>query len=286
MKIFSIADVANFSCVKAHTLRVWENRFKVIKPNRSLGNIRNYTLDEVDYLLKLTLLNKAGFKISRLAVMGTIDIEKALLSLVNEDERQCLEINKLIISMYSMNTDEFDNVLDNCHQAWGIDKTIREIIIPFLEKTELFSCKNCESVIDFAVTSVRKKLIFGIEKAIPSTQKGISVLLFLMEGDHYDLLLLYFNYLSKSNGIKALYMGTNVSFEKVKSVLQIKKPDYLITCISPKHNIKVGEMKGFLQDSHLKPIMLIAGFEGNAKKVQMENLRFIHYKEFSQSLLA
>jgi len=284
MKHFSIADVASFSSVKAHTLRVWENRFTVIKPNRSLGNVRNYTLDEVDQLLKLTLLNKAGIKISRLAAMGTSAIEAAVLSLVHEDDKQCLEINKLIISMYSMDIEKFDQVLDNCQMAWGIDKTIKEIIIPFLEKTELFSCKHCESVIDFAVTSIRKKIIYGIEKAIPSTQKQISVLLFLMEGDHFDLLLLYFNYIIKSNGIKVLYMGTNISFEKLASVLQIKQPDYLITCISRKQNMKVREMKDFLQNSPSTLIMLAAGFQAAQTTQPIKNLRFIHYRDLSQSL--
>ncbi len=286
MKLFSIADVANFSSVKAHTLRVWENRFTVIKPYRSLGNVRNYTLEEVDYLLKLTLLNKAGIKISRLAAMGNSAIEKAVLSLVHEEDKQCLEINKLIISMYSMDIEEFDQVLDNCQQAWGIDRTIKEIIIPFLEKTELFSCKHCDSVIDFAVTSIRKKLIFGIEKVIPSTKKGISVLLFLTEGDHFDLLLLYFNYLIKSNGIKVMYMGTNISLEKVRSVVQIKQPDYLITCISQKRNTKVREMKDFLHQWPSKLMMLVAGFKEEQIKEQIKNFRFIHYRDLSASLLS
>ncbi len=286
MKLFSIADVANLSCVKAHTLRVWEKRFTVVKPNRSVGNVRNYTLDEVDYLLKLTLLNKAGIKISRLAAMGKMDIEKSLLSLVNEEDRECLEINKLIISMYSMNTEEFDDVLENCCKVWGFDKAIKEIIIPFLEKTALFSCKNCESAIDFAVTSVRTKLIVGIEKVIPPTRREISALLFLTEGDHFDLLLLYFNYVFKSNGIKVMYMGTNISFEKLRSVLQIKQPDYLVTCISRRHTLKLSEMEDLLQHSPSKAVLLVAGFEDEQTKEQMKNLRFIHYRDISQSLLA
>ena len=280
---FSIADVANFSCVKAHTIRVWENRFSILVPSRNKGNVRYYTLDDTAQLLKLSLLNKAGFKISHLAAMDRNAIDHAIDEVSNEAYQQCRDIHSLIISMYAMNTEEFENILDKCTDEWGIDRTIMEIIIPFVERTSLFSCKNCNSEIDFAITALRRKMMVGIEKATASLKRDITFLLFLTEGDHYDLLLLYFNYIIKSNGLKTLYMGTNVSFEKVKNVIERKQPHYIVTYISPKHRIKVNKIKAFVHD--LSGANLFIAGSGKAKK-QTADFTPVHYSEVTRTLMA
>ncbi len=56
MKKFSIRELENFSQIKAHTLRIWEHRYGVFKPNRSKGNIRYYSLEEVKLLLDVNKL--------------------------------------------------------------------------------------------------------------------------------------------------------------------------------------------------------------------------------------
>ncbi|NJM16237.1 MAG: MerR family transcriptional regulator [Bacteroidales bacterium] len=43
MANYSIKDLENLSGIKAHTIRVWEKRFKLVVPQRSSTNIRSYT---------------------------------------------------------------------------------------------------------------------------------------------------------------------------------------------------------------------------------------------------
>ena len=40
---FSIKDLENLSGVKAHTIRVWEQRYSLLSPTRSATNIRTYS---------------------------------------------------------------------------------------------------------------------------------------------------------------------------------------------------------------------------------------------------
>lgn len=239
MKSYSISDLENHSGIKAHTLRTWEVRYGILKPERNGGNFRVYTLADLTYLLNLRLLNNAGFKISKLAKMSQPVLQETIESLGNEKIMQRRQIHQLIINMVSMEPHGFEQVLNDCQFTWGIDVTVSHIIVPFIEQMRLFSCKNCPLEIDLILPALRQKLILGIEQTIPVETREKIVLLFLPEGEHYDLLLLYCRYLIKQNGLKTLYLGTNISFTKIKEMMLLKQPDYLLTYVSPRHKHKI-----------------------------------------------
>ena len=54
---FSIKDLENLSGIKAHTIRIWEKRYNLLKPERTDTNIRHYSLESLQ-----KILNVAFFK--------------------------------------------------------------------------------------------------------------------------------------------------------------------------------------------------------------------------------
>ena len=56
--LFTIKDIENLSGIKAHTIRIWEQRYSFLKPKRSDTNIRYYTKEELKTILNIALLNK------------------------------------------------------------------------------------------------------------------------------------------------------------------------------------------------------------------------------------
>ena len=67
---FQIRDLEQFTGVKAHTIRVWERRYGLLKPDRTDTNIRTYDIDELKTILNVAYLNQHGHKISKLAAMA------------------------------------------------------------------------------------------------------------------------------------------------------------------------------------------------------------------------
>ncbi|NJK83899.1 MAG: MerR family transcriptional regulator, partial [Saprospiraceae bacterium] len=74
MAIYSIKDLEKLSGIKAHTIRVWEQRYGLIEPKRTKTNIRYYQDDDLKLILNIALLNKNGIKISRIAKMRREEI--------------------------------------------------------------------------------------------------------------------------------------------------------------------------------------------------------------------
>ena len=54
---FTIKDLESFSGIKAHTIRIWEQRYGLLNPDRTDTNIRKYTDKDLKALLNIGLLN-------------------------------------------------------------------------------------------------------------------------------------------------------------------------------------------------------------------------------------
>ena len=248
MKNFTIKELERFSGIKAHTLRTWEFRYSIIKPQRSETNLRFYTLNEVERILNIALLNKNGYKVSRLAKMSDEGIAEKILQLSHFGENYDKAVTDLLMHMYQMNSEAFEKVLDDSLLNWGIDVLLKEVVYNFLVKSGLLWKGNKLSEEHFVVTIIRKKIIYGIEDTAinPTTEKLI--LLFLSDEDQLDLALLYANYLLKSNGAKVLYMGNDVSVANLRSVFTLKKPDFLYTYLPQKNRFQIKALTTLLNE--------------------------------------
>jgi len=231
MDAFTIKDLENLSGIKAHTIRIWEQRYTFLNPQRTTTNIRYYNNHELKTLLNVALLNKYGFKISHIDKMATTEMREKILSLSQVQAQQERIINDLIQFMIDLNMDSFEETLDNFIMARGIEKSITQIIFPFLEKIGILWMTNHINPAQEHLVSniIRQKLIVGIESTGSHFQSNSTVLLFLPEGEHHELGLLFIYYLLKSRGVKVLYLGANVPIKDLDYVIGIKKPDFVYT---------------------------------------------------------
>src|SRR5690606_24700500 len=86
MDSFSIAQLAQFSGVKAHTIRIWEKRYGALNPMRSEGNTRHYQGQHLRRLLNLVSLLEKGYRISDLATKSDAEIESLIQELFLKEE--------------------------------------------------------------------------------------------------------------------------------------------------------------------------------------------------------
>jgi MerR family transcriptional regulator, light-induced transcriptional regulator len=229
MNSFTIKDLENLSGIKAHTIRIWEQRYSFLKPERTGTNIRYYSNTELKTVLNIALLNKYGYKISHIDKMTEGEIKEKLLSLNQLQAQQERIVNDLIQHMVDMDIDKFEAVLDNYIMARGIERSITQIIFPFLEKIGiLWLTSHINPAQEHLVSNlIRQKLIVGIEGVSTSLKVDKTVLLFLPEGEYHEMGLLYMNYILKSRGISTVYLGANIPLDDVEYVVRYKKPNYL-----------------------------------------------------------
>jgi DNA-binding transcriptional MerR regulator len=229
MNAFTIKDLENLSGIKAHTIRIWEQRYNFLTPQRTKTNIRSYSNLELKTVLNIALLNKYGYKISHIDRMSATEINEKILSLGQIQAQQERLINDLIHAMVEMDIDEFELLLDEHIKAKGIEKSIIQIIFPFLERIGILWITNHINPAQEHLTTnvIRQKLIKGIESLTPPAIFKKTVLLFLPEGEHHELGLLFMSYILNSRGVKVYYLGANVPVKDVEFVARMKSPDFI-----------------------------------------------------------
>ena len=232
---YSINDLARLSGIKAHTIRAWEQRYKLLSPNRSLRNIRFYSDHDLKFLLNISVLIRSGCKISHLSKLSHLEIRQRINNLEKEFspgeffQKQC---GSLVESMLDLNEPEFDAIISVSVSKCGFEDTMVNLIIPFLGKIGMMWRTGESSVIQehFVCNLIRKNLcaaIHSLPKSLHS--KNDTYVLFLPKNELHELGLLFSEYILRARGKKVIYLGQSVPIDEIIEFSKKMKPDYLLT---------------------------------------------------------
>ena len=282
---FSITQFEQLSGIKSHTIRIWESRYGLFNPGRSQTHLRRYTLEDLDRLLDIALLNQKGHKISRLAFLGPQKIKWMIEATSDVTFNYKRIINQLILCMYASDFEKFEAILHEATLILNLDYTIQNIILPFLEKIDLLSYNDHSTPTHFMVGAIRNKFIAGIESKTPSPKSNEYALLLLPEGDHYDLILLYNVYQLKCRGIKTLYLGTNVPFKNLQELDKVKAPFVVVTYLPYKTKYDPKQLLDRYQSAFPQSsICITRPFMPDPEEVERSVGFHVHYSKLFESV--
>ena len=276
MSSYSIKDLEQVTGIKAHTIRIWEQRYNFLQPSRTETNIRSYSSEELKTILNVSLLNKYGFKISHIDKMSSDQIEEKILSLNQLDAIKERVVNVLIKEMVSLNMHAFEKQLDIYIGQKGVDKTITEIVFPFLERVGVLWMTNHINPAQehLATNLLRQKIILGIERLPAVSAQNKNVILFMPEGEYHEIGLLFVYFLLKQEGIYVNYLGANVPMRDLVYLTTLKKPNYIFCHLtSPSKVFKLDRFISQIgQVSTTNPVMLSGLFMKDYKGKLPENI--------------
>ncbi|MCX2744721.1 MerR family transcriptional regulator [Mangrovivirga sp. M17] len=230
---YSIKDLEQLSGIKAHTLRIWEQRYNILNPQRTVTNIRYYTDRDLKSLLNIALLNQHGYKISKIAEMPKEERNEIIKDLVKKPENTSSQVNSLTVSMLELDEIGFEEKLNKAIQSIGLEQTMLKVLLPFMQKIgvlwQIGSINPAQE--HFISNLIVQKIYAAIDKLGPyyANSDKKTFLLWLAEGEYHELMLLFANYLLKSRGYKVIYLGANLPFEDLKTIYEQHTPDVLFT---------------------------------------------------------
>ncbi|HEY4335054.1 MAG TPA: B12-binding domain-containing protein [Puia sp.] len=163
--------------------------------------------------------------------MSGQEIESKVIALTDSEAIHERLVNELIACMIDLEIEAFERILDGFILTRSIDLAITQILFPFLNRIGILWLTNhIHPAQEHLVSNViRQKLIAGIEGRLTRRSPGKTVVLFLPEGEHHELGLLYVYYLLKAHGAKVLYLGADVPQSDLEFLCQARRPDCLYT---------------------------------------------------------
>lgn len=234
MGSYSIKELEQLSGIKAHTIRIWEKRHRIIEPARTDTNIRYYSDAELKKIISVSLLNNNGIKISKIADMSTDDLYKKVLEISELKSDVTIHIDQLVMAMIDMEEEQFEKILSNLILRYGFEKTITEITYPFLEKIGvLWQTQNISPAQEHFISNlIRQKMIVAIDGLPIPPHESKRVVLYLREKELHEIGLLFYHYVVRKSGYRTYYLGQNVPHEDLFQVVKQHKAEILITSIT------------------------------------------------------
>ncbi len=233
---FSIKDLENLTGVKAHTIRVWEQRYDLLRPERSETNIRTYSNDDLKRLLNVSLLVDRGLKISKVATMSETEMMFAVQEgpAVSDQGEELVAQQRLKVAMMSYDEQLFRDTMDECIERMGFESTVLRVCLPFLSEVGVLWLTNaiCPANEHFMSNLLRQMLYAQVHQTdIPSDEGQEVVVLYLPEREIHDISLLFVHQLCRAHGRRSVFLGQSVPFDDLRSVAgQFDKVCFVTYC--------------------------------------------------------
>lgn len=246
---YSIKDLENYTEIKAHTIRIWEQRYNLLSPKRTESNIRYYSHDDLKKILNINLLYLNGLKISKIAKLSEGEItEKAKEIIIDKSVSGNETIDTLLIAITSMDADEIRKLIWENDEKMGIREMYTTVLTPLLVKMgELWQTNSISVAHEHHFSNIlRDFFILKVNALEPKKKINRTVILFLPQHEDHELSLLYYQYLLKDAGYKCIYLGKNVPLADLEKSINQVKPDIVVTNLITR--IEVKNIKRFFED--------------------------------------
>ena len=232
MSVFSISDIENFTGIKAHTLRIWEQRYHLLCCKRKESKHRFYDHDDLKRLLKISFLYSNGYKISQIAAMPEEEVHRLALEIKASTDNYGIFVNQLTEAAMELDTARFEKVLYNIMLYIGFEKCVTQVILPTLQRMNILWLVGImiPAQEHFARALIVKKMLMAIDGLEPvHYTEGRRVLLFAPTGDFQEIPMLFARYRLKKQKVPHIYIGTNVSLEVLEEY-KLSQPFTQVYC--------------------------------------------------------
>jgi methanogenic corrinoid protein MtbC1 len=182
-----------------------------------------------------------------------------------------------VVAMVDMEEERFEKILSTLFLRFGFERTITEVVYPFLEKIGvLWQTKNMSPAQEHFISNlVRQKIIVAIDSLPMVSSNAKKMVLYLPENEMHELGLLFCHYIARKAGIKTYYLGQHVPHNDLLSVIEVHNPDILVGYITSSPYGGVEAYLSKLQKSLPKLKLMVSGYQ--VARLQQKNIPNVYF---------
>ncbi len=246
---YSIKDLELLSGIKAHTIRIWEQRHELIVPKRTETNIRYYNDHDLRKILNVSFLVHRGVKISKVAKLSEAELQHMVLEMSSKDNDYTSESNALKMAMFEYDQEAFEKTFDACIAKYGEEETFTRVLGAFLEQLGILWQTQTVSVSHehFVSNLIKQKLYSSIDRLKYETRKNAKTYLLYLPGNElHEIGLLHLQYVLKKKGERVIFLGQNTPMDYILEVYNKTPFDFIVGVFTT--NPHEDEVKDYLSD--------------------------------------
>lgn len=221
-----IGELSRRTGVSPELLRAWENRYGLLRPERSPGGFRMYSEDDEARVRRTTALIAQSVPAAEAA-------RQALSNVAVDESGPDRPVVELLAQELQEALDHFDSeaandVLDRLFGAVSVDYALREVLIPYLHQLGERWATGAASVAQehFASHLIRGRLL-GLAGDWGVGNRDIAVLACL-PGEAHDLGLVILSLLLTRRGWRVTFLGADTPLDTLESSVPVLSPALVV----------------------------------------------------------
>ena len=228
---YSIKDLENFTHIKAHTIRIWEQRYNLLAPKRTDSNIRYYDKEDLKKILNVNMLYSNGMKISKIAALGEEEIIRKCKDILNREENLAsAEVENYILDITDFNHDKLRIKFKESFEEHGANKFYGSVIAPLLIRMgKLWQVNTLEIVHEHFLSSLLREFLITKMHETKTKRNGTKVVCFLGDEEMHEFSMLFYLMILTNKGYECIYLGQNLPLDELELFKLKVNPDIYLT---------------------------------------------------------
>ena len=265
-RTYSIKDLENFCGIKAHTIRMWEKRYGILTPERSDSNIRHYTEEELKKLITISILNRNGMKISKIAQLSDSELLREVLKSGSGDDGGdgSFKPGELIMSALRFSEEEFREKLIQFIREKGLTDAYLQVFHPLMQKARALWLTDCISKPQeqFIRHVIRTILISeDITHEVPVNGKSAAII--NLGSTESENNLVFLKYLLRKKGFNVVYTEGTLSADDIRGIHSVRPFEVLalnLPASEPDDEIR-GFCSNMAKELDLKKVLVLGRYD-------------------------
>ena len=265
-RTYSIKDLENFSGIKAHTIRMWEKRYGILTPERSDSNIRHYTEEELKKLITISILNRNGMKISKIAQLTDSELLREVLKSGAGDDAGdgSFKPGELIMSALRFSEEEFREKLGQFVREMGLTDAYLQVFHPLMQKARVLWLTDCISKPqEQFIRHVIRTILISEDITHEVPVNGQSAAIINLGNTESENNLVFLKYLLRKKGFNVVYTEETLSADDIRGIHSVRP--FAVLALNLPASEPNDEIRGFCssmaKELDLKQVLVLGRYD-------------------------
>jgi DNA-binding transcriptional MerR regulator len=220
MNHYPIRTISELTGVPTTTLRAWERRYGLLKPERTAKGHRLYGTEDIELVKQIVKLLKNNHTISE-AIRIIRNPELSAMETSPADGHWAGYQERMMKSIESFNEQNLDKAYNDALSIYPIDMVTEHVIIPVLARLgEQWHDREAGIAEEhFFSAFLRNKLGARLHHEAQRS-RGNRILVTCLPGEYHELGILLFCIAAIGHGYQILYLGTDMPPAQLPYVVQ------------------------------------------------------------------
>lgn len=270
MNHYPIRAISELTGVPTTTLRAWERRYGLLKPERTAKGHRLYSGEDIDLVKQVVKLLKSNHTISEaIRIIKNPELNDVASS--EADGHWAVYQQRMLKAVENFNEKSLDTTYNEALSIYPVDMVTEEVIIPVLNTLGDRWQERETGIAEehFFSAFLRNKLGARLHHE-SHRSRGNRILVSCLPGEYHELGVLLFCIAAIGHGYQILYLGNNMPPSQLSKV--VERTDVSAILLS-------GTKTGIWQDevehelvSTIKLLKIPVMFGGKISEVYKEKL--------------